>query len=379
MNKFKKILQSTTTKVISLLLIVLFGLSLYFCADFYERQLNKIKGCYWIYQGDKAFKKENLQNAINCYQKGIKLFPAHYRALYNLANIYVVYEDYYAALENYEKALKIKPDFEIARIDYAIILTETYNTDEAIKQYDKVINNKQSTYVVPFLSQNNRFKRITIPLLYDRKEAYKHNIGVAYYNRGLAYRTKSLLAGIDVNTSTKYLNKASDSYKKATEVLNSYNANYNLGLIHQLLKEKTQAGYYYCKAIASAPMEYEAHFNLAVLLNDMGKIKESAQEFSRAGLILDSQGENLKTKYIYNVLDEVNKKIALSDQEKKDKQDIKDKLMGQTKNAKKYKHSEPVYKAGKLVLDTSDDNKELMESFKTCSAKELFMGDEELK
>jgi tetratricopeptide (TPR) repeat protein len=62
--------------------------------------------------------------------------------MYNLANIYVVYEDYYQALKNYEKALKVRPDYEVARIDYAIILSETFKTDEAIEQYKKVIANQ---------------------------------------------------------------------------------------------------------------------------------------------------------------------------------------------------------------------------------------------
>ena len=138
MNKLKKIFQSTVAKVISAVLIILFALSVFFFFDFYKREINKMKGYYWVYRGDKAFKKHDLSKAIYFYEKGIKLHPKHYRAMYNLANIYVVYEDYYSALKNYEKALLVRPDYEVARIDYAIILSETYKTDEAIEQYKKV-------------------------------------------------------------------------------------------------------------------------------------------------------------------------------------------------------------------------------------------------
>ena len=195
---------------------------MFFYFGAWERQINKIKGFYWVNKGDNALKKQDLHNAINYYEKGIILHPEHYRAMYNLANIYVVYEDYYKALENYEKALKVKPDYEVARIDYAIILGETFKTDEAIKQYQEVIQ-----------KQPNKF--IKIPFLVDNKKSYYHNRGVAYYNMGRAYRTNSLLAGLTPADSREYLEEASESYEKAVNILKSYNSNYNLGLIHQLL------------------------------------------------------------------------------------------------------------------------------------------------
>ena len=99
---------------------------------------------------------------------------------------------------------------------------------------------------------------------------------------GIAYKTKSMLAGLNKAKSRQYLEKATESYKEAVEILNSYNSNYNLGLIHQLLKNKNQAGYYYCKAMEREPMNYEAHFNLAVLLNDMKDYAGAAEEFKKA-------------------------------------------------------------------------------------------------
>jgi len=352
MKKLKKIFESTLAKIISVVLIIGFGLSVFFFFDFYERQFNKIKGFYWVHKGDKAFKKHDLQNAIYFYEHGIKLHPKHYRAMYNLANIYVVYEDYYSALKNYEKALLIRPDYEVARIDYAIILGETFKTDEAIEQYKKVISNKP--------------KFIKIPFLVDNKKSYTHNLGVAYYNMGRAYRTKSLLAGLNKSTSRNYLEKASESYEEAVDILKSYNANYNLGLIHQLLKNKNQAGYYYCKAMEKEPMNYEAHFNLAVLLNDSKDYEGAANEFKKAGMLLDSVGDNSKTSYIYDILSEVNQKIAInndSDYFKKLKDEEERKSVAK-------------YKAGKLVIDVDDsENNEFIKSFKTCAGYEIFVGE----
>lgn len=351
MKKLKKILNSTIAKAISITLIVSFALSIFLFFDFYRRKINEFKGYYWVYQGDKAFKKHKLQEAIYSYEHAIVLHPKHYRAMYNLANIYVVYEDYYSALKNYEKALKVKPDYEVARIDYAIILSETYKTDRAIEEYEKVIEKAP--------------KFIKIPFIIDNKKSYHYNRGVAYYNMGIAYRTKSLLAGLNENMRINYLNKASDSYEKATDILKSYNSNYNLGLIHQLLRNKNQAGYYYCRAIEKEPMEYEAHFNLGILLNDMKQYEAASEEFKKAGLLLDAKGDKVKTKYLYDILSEVNKKIAID----KDEEYYKKIKEVEEKGLKLS------YRGGKVIFEDKDD-KNFNENFKTCEKKELFMGDE---
>ena len=353
MKKLKKIFESTLAKVISATLIILFALSIFLFFDFYKKEINKIQGYYWVYKGDKALKKQDLSRAIFFYEKGIKLHPKHYKAMYNLANIYVVYEDYYSALKNYEKALLVNPDYEVARIDYAIILAETYKTDEAIEQYKKVIANKP------------RF--IKIPFLVDSKKSYIHNRGVAYYNMGIAYRTKSLLAGLNKSSSRYYLQKASNSYEEAVSILKSYNSNYNLGLIHQLLRNQNQAGYYYCKAMEIEPFEYEAHFNLAIILKDMKDYRGAAEEFKKAALILNLKGDPDKTKYLFDVLSEVNQKIAIFSDEK-----YFEKLREEEENKTNSK-----YKAGKLILDDSDkiSEQELINDFKICEGRKVFMGD----
>ena len=349
MRKLKKIFHSTLAKVISLMLIILFIASFFFCFDFYKREFYKCKGYYLVYKGDKALKKQDLSLAIYFYERGIKYHPEHYRAMYNLANIYVAYEDYYSALKNYENALKIRPDYEVARIDYAIILSQTYKTDEAIEQYKKVIDNEP-----------NKF--LKIPFLIDRKKSYNHNKGVAYYNMGGAYRTKSLLAGLDSNVRRNCLKKASDSYNEATKILKSYNSNYNMGLINQLLKNSSQAGYYYCKAMEINPTEYEAHFNHGILLKDMKKYSSSLEEFKKAGILLGIKGDGEKTKYIIDILSDVNQKISFNKEEKeKSKKEVEEFIQ---------------YKAGKVVLDDKNNkhDEEFYKNFKDCEEKEFFMG-----
>lgn len=352
MSKLKRIFESTIARAISVTLIVSFVLSVFLFFDFYKRKMNEVRGYYLVYMGDRAFKNHDLQKAIYYYERGIVLHPKHYRAMYNLANIYVVYEDYYSALRNYEKALKIKPDYEIARIDYAIILSETYKTDQAIEEYKKVIENAPKFYKIPFII--------------DKKKSYFYNKGVAFYNMGTAYRTKSLLAGLDDNMSNAYIKEASKSYGKAADILKNYNSNYNMGLMNQLLKNKNKAGYFYCKAMEISPLEYEAHFNYAVILSDLKEYTAAAEEFRKAGLLLDSGGDSNKTKVIYDILSDVNQKIAINNDE-----DYFKKLAQKEEENLNLK-----YKAGKIVFDDKSKKTDAyLEDFKTCAKKELFMGD----
>lgn len=351
MRRFLRVFKNTTVKIFSFVLCIIFILSLFIFKDFYKSQWHKALSFYYVYLGDNYYKKNKSQKAINSYVKALNLYPKHYRAQYNLANLYVVYEDYYSALDAYSKALQVKPDFTVARIDYAIVLSEaTFNYDRAIEEYNLAIEK------IP--------KWIYIPFIVDNKHSYKHNKGVAYYNRGLAWRGKSLLNGEDFFLSRRFLENAVDSYEKALKSLKTYDVYYNLAIAHHLLKNPEYAGYYYCKAIEKEPMKYEAHYNLAILLKGMKKYADSIEEFKKAGLILDAEGNGNKTRYIYDVLNEVNQKYSVSEEY----ENLRERLDEEEKTGKK----EVTYVKGKmLVVDEFDGA--MIKNFKTCANKQYFV------
>ena len=69
----------------------------YLFPNFFERQIHKIQGMYYVHKGDVSYRKMKLQKAIDYYNKGLQLYPEHYSAWCNLGNLYVVFEDYYSA------------------------------------------------------------------------------------------------------------------------------------------------------------------------------------------------------------------------------------------------------------------------------------------
>ena len=89
-----KLLKSTIVKVLFIVLIIAFVASLFLCKNWYITQYNKAVGYYYVHEGDKAYRNKNYTQAVMNYRKALALYPGHYRASWNLGNIYVSFENY---------------------------------------------------------------------------------------------------------------------------------------------------------------------------------------------------------------------------------------------------------------------------------------------
>lgn len=284
---FSKILCAIFVLVVAYLAI--------FRQDIVIHQYNKAIGMYYIYKGDKALKKQDLQDAISYYRVGLEKYPRHYNAWFNLGNLYVIYEDYFAATDAYSKAIEINNKYMIARMNLGIISAEKIGDfDEAINQYKQVIDTKRL--------------RIHIPFVYNSSKSTKENKAIAYYNMGHAYRQKAIyLPKEEYQLYREYLKNSADAYEKAIEILGeNYDMNYNLALDYHLLHEYNKAGINYCKAIQKDFMSFEAHYNLAVLLKHLKFYQESLEEMEKATLIVtSSKNPYSKSLYILEVLNDI--------------------------------------------------------------------------
>lgn len=332
-----------------IVIIVCVGLLSYRYRSWIFDQVRHVTAFYYIWQGDYKYRQDKLQDAINNYEIALKLYPEHVRGQYNLGNIYVIYEDYYKAVEHYEKALDANPNYINARINLGIILSEEIlDVDRAIDEYQRAINAQ------PILSK--------IPVVRDIFST-KESLAVAYYNLGLAYKSKAILAAPDSANAKTYLDKAAHSYRESLKLRpEDYDTNYNLAAVNHILGNFTEALRYYCFAINLEPLNYESHYNLAILLNQTKKYKESIKELEKAGYILDSKGEGFKTQYIYQVLNDVSQRSLGYGESKYEIIDGKDK---EEKVHDKYK--ELSYKNGKVII--ADEREEtILENFKACNS-----------
>jgi len=337
------------------LMILAIGALIYLHPVFFNKQLDKVRGIYYVHKGDKALKELKLQKAIGYYNRAVELYPEHYTAWYNLGNIYVVYEDYYSAVDAYEKAFEYNPKMIVARMNYGIVSAEKLGDfDGAIDQYNEILNTKRHL--------------LSIPFVYSNRKSYKVNKGLAYYNRGVAYKQKSVYLEDDWEYRRQYLMKALNSYKEACKILKKdYDARYNLALTYHLLGDYKDAGLSYCKAIELNPMNYEAHYNLAVLLRHLKYYKESLDELEKATtLITNGGGSNVvsRQRYVFDVMNDVTRTILANSQS-----DLVEKI-----GDKPTETSNVTYVNGKIVL-TDELDSAILKNLKVCGAKKIFQED----
>ena len=371
----KKLLSA----LFSLFVLAAISVAVYFNQQFTMTQVNKVKGMYYVYKGDKAYKLREMQKAISFYNKGLKLYPEHYGAWYNLGNIYVAYEDYISANYAYSQAFTYNPRLMVARMNYGIIASEKLGDfDAALDQYNKIIKTKR------FL--------LEIPYIYNNKVSYKENKAIAYYNIGVTYRLKSLYANGDWEVQRKYLAKAIDAYKKSIKINpNNYDAQFNLGLAYHVAGNYDAAGKCYCKAINVAPTKYEAHYNLAVLLRKLGHYKEAYEEIDKATTLITALNENSSTQqYVAIVMNDITRnaynnkeyrrhlQTILDEEKRKTKQHMaksdKDIKTKETKEDKKNGTitSKGINFVNGKVVATEELDQAILDDFGTCSAMKYF-------
>ena len=343
-----RFIRSTAMKIILLIFLVL-GVT--FCIKFPHKVVtakNIVYSYYYVWQGDKYYKKKELLEAIKSYRKALEYYKYHAKANYNLANILAVYEDYISALEYYEYAVKYKPKFMNARIALGVLLSEKfYEYNRAISEYQAAIDN------APF--------RLKIPLIYENEDYIHYNKAVAYYNMGLAYKWKSLVYGLEPEEVRENLKKAVDSYKNAIKIENKmYDAYFNLALSLHLLGDIDEAKKMYCKCINMRPFDYDAHYNMAILLREQKNFLDAILELEKAALIIDAEGDGFKTRYIYDVLSETSAKLYAQD----DYASLKEKLDNDP-----IRSYEPTFVNGKIVASEELD-KAMLKNLRTCGACE---------
>ncbi len=314
---------------------------------------DKIAGMYQIYKGDKCYQKHDLQCAIDRYNRGLELYPEHYEAWFNLGNIYVVYEDYYAACDAYNKAIENNKKYTEARMNLGIVSTEKLGDfDEAISQYNEIVNSKNKLWFIPFIFNNKKSEKI--------------NKGLAYYNMGVAYRAKSFYENEDIQKSISDLKNAIEAYKKAIKILkNDYDSIYNLALAYHLMGNTQDAGKYYCEAINIQPMNYEAHYNLAILLRHLKMYKEAYREIEKASLLISNKNSNSNTKsYVFDILNYMSQTLVMNDDYKYLVEN--DGLQSSTSGI--------TYVNGKIVA-TEKLDEAMLNNFRNCEVRDSFNKD----
>ena len=344
-------------KIFSLLIFIcIIMLIWYFFHGWIYRQVMKVKGMYYIYKGDQAYAQDNMSKTLDFYKRGLDYYPGHYEAWFNLGNIYTVYEDYYSAVNAYKNAIEHHPKFVMARMNLGIVYSENLGFfDEAIEQFDTI--------------QDIKLWNLWIPFVYSNVKSIRGNKGIAYFNKGVAYKQKAMYLPLEEkHNMNPLLKNAINAYTDSLKYLkNNYDVYYNRAVAYHLRGDSRLAGLDYCKAIKLKPTRFEAHYNLAILLRSLNKYGESVDELKKAAWLITEtkDASELQTAYIFNMLNEVSRRFVNSDAFGVEK--LTDKPTGSINYT---------YVNGRIVAD--DDFNEAMEkNYKTCAGFDSFTAPEE--
>ena len=160
------------------------------------------------------------------------------------------------------------------------------------------------------------------------------------------------------------------AYTRATEFIKkSYDIYYNRAVAYHLRGEFREAGLDYCKAIDIEPMNFEAHYNLAVLLRGLHRDRDSIAELEKAAILISENptSSEVQTTYIFNLLNEVTRRFITSEDYYTEK--LTDEPLGSLNNSYTYIN-------GRIVADDEFD-KAMEKNFKTCAGFSYFNEEDE--
>ena len=194
---------------------------------------------------------------------------------------------------------------------------------------------------------------------------------------------------------------ATESYEKSHKILKkNSDVLFNLALTYQIMGNYGDAGLNYCKAIELTPMNYEAHYNLGILLRRLKRYKDSLTELQRASILLSLRDiDGSKTTYVYGILTDVTSlysqygemilpyeykqnPIIMDRLYNTDNQDVEPDKKKKKENKildlfdKNNDTSDFITKNGKLV-PTENISKTMFVNFKQCAGMDYFKHEED--
>ena len=204
----------------------------------------------------------------------IEIDPENEKRLATLALCYQHLKDFNSAIEAYNKALAIKPDYAEAYYNMGNALKEQGKLEEAIEAYNKALAIKPD-YADAYNNMGNALKeqgKLEEAIeAYNKALAIKPDYAEAYNNMGIALQEQGKLE------------EAIEAYNKALAIKPDYAEAYNN--MGNALKEQgklEEAIEAYNKALAIKPDYAEAYNNMGNALKEQGKLEEAIEAYNKA-------------------------------------------------------------------------------------------------
>jgi len=201
---------------------------------------------HFFYLGNALYEQEDFEDSINAYSTSLEL-DEYAGAYSNRGLAYAELGERKRAIEDYDKAIELNPDFAEAYYNRGIAYAKQQKYNEAIKDFDKAIE-------------------------------LNPNLAEAYIGRGVTYAEQQ-----------KY-NEAIKDFDKAIE-LNPDDAEAygNRGIAYAKQQKYNEAIKDYDKAIKLNPDDAEAYGNRGIAYAELGEHERAREDMLRAGNLFTNE------------------------------------------------------------------------------------------
>jgi len=246
--------------------------------------------------------------AVNAYERAIIIKPDYYKAHYNLGGVLHELGHLDSAVKSFKTALNIEPNYAEAHNNLGNVFRDLKQLDDAVSSYKKAVI-IQPDYIEAHYSLGASFhdlnkidaaiKCYTEVLVIKPDFAEMHNnLGVLFQELGqidsaVKHLEDALLimpefaeAHNNLGNVFKTLGRSEDAlgcYRAAVLIKPSYaEAHFNLGVIYQELEKFNEAINHYEKAISIRSDYAEAYNNRGIILKEKGKLNDAINSFNDA-------------------------------------------------------------------------------------------------
>uniref|UniRef100_A0A5B7A711 Probable UDP-N-acetylglucosamine--peptide N-acetylglucosaminyltransferase SPINDLY n=1 Tax=Davidia involucrata TaxID=16924 RepID=A0A5B7A711_DAVIN len=228
--------------------------------------------------------------ALNCYENAALERPMYAEAYCNMGVIYKNRGDLESAIACYERCLAVSPNFEIAKNNMAIALTDL---GTKVKLEGDI--NQGVAYYKKALYYNWHYADAMYNLGVAYGEMLKFDMAIVFYE--LAFHFNPHCAEACNNLGVIYkdrdnLDKAVECYQLALSIKPNFSQSLNnLGVVYTVQGKMDAAASMIEKAIVANPTYAEAYNNLGVLYRDAGSISLAIEAYEQC-LKIDPDSRN---------------------------------------------------------------------------------------
>ncbi|XP_011046928.1 PREDICTED: probable UDP-N-acetylglucosamine--peptide N-acetylglucosaminyltransferase SPINDLY [Populus euphratica] len=228
--------------------------------------------------------------ALSCYEKAAIERPMYAEAYCNMGVIYKNRGDLESAIACYERCLAVSPNFEIAKNNMAIALTDL---GTKVKLEGDI--NQGVAYYKKALYYNWHYADAMYNLGVAYGEMLKFEMAIVFYE--LAFHFNPHCAEACNNLGVIYkdrdnLDKAVECYQLALSIKPNFSQSLNnLGVVYTVQGKMDAAASMIEKAIMANPTYAEAYNNLGVLYRDVGNITMAISAYEQC-LEIDPDSRN---------------------------------------------------------------------------------------